>query len=792
MNLPNVLTESVFLAREFPSPANPYRPLAMVAPRPGQEAEQVAEIVQDLTCKGYGGLVIDPSVFGLGFLSEAWFELVGLYMEACRLTGLFVWVMDGFTIGRSMGRWLDGRIPAWRAGVVQSRSLKAVGPGRLDLELDSTIEGRIIGLLARAQDRYQLPINLLPRYNHQRLIWDIPDGSWQVSFYWVNETSGSPAISFAWTDAAKADTWLKIGLEPYHDRFRAHLGRTLQGVYAYCPTAAIPGAAPNEYNWPLLAGSEPVWSDLALWSGIEITSAGGQPYLDRYVQALAGSYLKPLRDWCWRHKLRAAGYRLGGAPFPSAMSAFDLGGLPDPDARADMEELAVMAGLGRHYRQERIAAAFTMSGDPETDRGELGALAAAGADLFLVTPRPGIPPDLELAVTEYAARLAMAVAAGHPAHETAVAISDKPGAMRENGRRLLALSHRGTEPLCRHAGVIAEPAAEPAAGSETGPSAYLPQLPPGLAIRIRAVEDWLVHTLINLRPERWRGPFPLTAPGSVEIWHPSTGEERQVPAVGSSSSRRPPLVLEAGEALVAVIKPALPAVLISANRLVQDQITLKRSWRFEAPGGNRLPLAWHEEIPGHWSAAFTVLARPDRLTLAERPYPCLAWLNGQLISFNRKNGELQSLLAAGENKLELRLAHQAPRAYLAGDFTCRGMAIDGERPRIAGPWTQNGYPFLNGPGIYHQQFTLPRELFRDGLAVRLEIGALAEAALIRVNGQPLGSIPWPPYRLELGRVTDCLRPGENQLALEIYVAGDKPPWTIKGLLGEVSLLFMEL
>ncbi len=140
MSIPDLLTETDFLVREFPAPANPHRPLAIVAPRPDEDRGAVAACVERLARRGFGGVVLDPASFGLDFLGEAWFNLVGSYVEACRLVGLFLWLLDGFTTGAPLGSILDEALPGWRGQEITSLCIPVESPDRLDLTLAEVLE----------------------------------------------------------------------------------------------------------------------------------------------------------------------------------------------------------------------------------------------------------------------------------------------------------------------------------------------------------------------------------------------------------------------------------------------------------------------------------------------------------------------------------------------------------------------------------------------------------------------------------------------------------------------------
>lgn len=793
MGLPDLLTEADFLVREFPAPGNPHRPLAVVSPCPGEDASAAAVVAADLLDRGYGGLVLDPLSYGPGFLEDSWFNLVEHYVEACRLLGLFLWLVDGMPAADLVGPRLDALSPGWRGTAITTRSLTVEGRQRLDTYLEAPGDGALSALIARPLAEDLPPVDLRGFLEGSRLRWDPPAGRWEIVGFWVCPAPGpaNPPLNLA--DSGAIAAWLRLAFVPYGERFGPHLGRTIQGILVQCP--AWPGIKRpgGELTIPLLTASLPGWRELADLLGPPGILSTREEFFTRQSAAVARSYLAPLRDWCWRHRLRVAGYRLGGEPLPGLSGEFDLGGMPDlrPDVAPDRVELAALAGLARYFRQEKTLCQLPLTGRILEDRDTVGRLAAAGANHFLVRHRAEYPREYELALTNYAARLAMAVSAGSPADETALPAGEDPALLPALGREVSRLAQRGLEVICLPAAEAAGPDGNespvPSADGGAAAAGRDPFLPGHLRVRVRKVENWTVCTCFNLGTEPWRGPLSLPELGAGEIWHPATGEIRPATQLEAGRGVRLPLALAPGEAQVAVVRrPGVPRS-GARHQIVRAHLTLARNWRFEAAGGNVLPLAWRKEEPGSWAADLMVLHVPAFLRLEGKPPEASLWLNGVPLP---DDDSLARCLQSGANRLELRGARSVPVARLRGVFTCRGEALAFAHGEISGPWTLNGYPYFSGPGIYRQSFVVPEELVRPGILAWIELAALADAAVIRLNGRPVGTVPWPPYRLSLGPAT-VLKPGENMLEIEVHAAGAKPVWGFRGLLGEVSLLFAD-
>jgi hypothetical protein len=84
--------------------------------------------------------------------------------------------------------------------------------------------------------------------------------------------------------------------------------------------------------------------------------------------------------------------------------------------------------------------------------------------------------------------------------------------------------------------------------------------------------------------------------------------------------------------------------------------------------------------------------------------------------------------------------------------------------------TAEGLPFFAGRAILRQTVTLPP---LDGCVVLEMRGLSAAVAHVGVNGQDIGAVAWPPYRVD---ITGGLRAGENEIEIELM-------GTLRNLLG---------
>jgi hypothetical protein len=191
-------------------------------------------------------------------------------------------------------------------------------------------------------------------------------------------------------------------------------------------------------------------------------------------------------------------------------------------------------------------------------------------------------------------------------------------------------------------------------------------------------------------------------------------------------------------------------------------------------------------VPVHYRIPFDVDAVPERLEVVVDGFDGSShelFLNGEpatatpvRASFDSqmRSVDVTPLVRAGRNVLGVRLAIEGPTGgivdnlKLTGVFSLAGDADAGYR--IAPPvteveptsWTEHGYPFLSGTGVYRRSFELPDGF--DGHRLFLEVPMRDDVLEVHVNGKPAGVRLWDPYVVE---ITDVVRTGTNEIALSV-------------------------
>ena len=96
-------------------------------------------------------------------------------------------------------------------------------------------------------------------------------------------------------------------------------------------------------------------------------------------------------------------------------------------------------------------------------------------------------------------------------------------------------------------------------------------------------------------------------------------------------------------------------------------------------------------------------------------------------------------------------------------------------------WSDNadeGVKYFSGTGTYTKTIQAPRDWFKQGTRLSIDLGEVKNLAEVSVNGKPLGIVWKTPYRVD---VTSALTPGANTVAIKVTnpwvnrIIGDRQP-----------------
>jgi beta-galactosidase/beta-glucuronidase len=92
--------------------------------------------------------------------------------------------------------------------------------------------------------------------------------------------------------------------------------------------------------------------------------------------------------------------------------------------------------------------------------------------------------------------------------------------------------------------------------------------------------------------------------------------------------------------------------------------------------------------------------------------------------------------------------------------------------------TDEGVKYFSGTGTYTKTIQAPKELFKHGARLSIDLGEVKNLAEVTVNGKPLGIVWKTPYRVD---VTGVLKAGSNTVEIKVTngwvnrIIGDRQP-----------------
>lgn len=192
-------------------------------------------------------------------------------------------------------------------------------------------------------------------------------------------------------------------------------------------------------------------------------------------------------------------------------------------------------------------------------------------------------------------------------------------------------------------------------------------------------------------------------------------------------------------------------------------------------------------IPVWYRIPFEVGEVPERLALLIDGFygdDAAMWLNGAALAAtpirSRIDAQMQELDMArsvrpGRNVLSVRLVLRdatgglVDHVKIVGSFAVAGAGDDlghrivvPSRAARPAPWTEQGFPFLSGRGVYRTTLEVPEDLTGGELLLDVPMGD--DVLEVEINGSKAGVRLWDPYVVDIGGMVQA---GRNEVALRV-------------------------
>jgi hypothetical protein len=159
------------------------------------------------------------------------------------------------------------------------------------------------------------------------------------------------------------------------------------------------------------------------------------------------------------------------------------------------------------------------------------------------------------------------------------------------------------------------------------------------------------------------------------------------------------------------------------------------------------------------------------------------WLNGEEVTDTGTRSwldaeitevDIKPYLQEGTNVVAVELAVNKKTEgmldllKIVGDFALTGSKEEGwtivapKRELAVGDWTEQGYPFFSGTGVYRCEVEIPEDYLGGRLVLDAQCGE--DVLEVRVGDSEGHVAPWHPYRLD---VSDLVRAGTNTIELRV-------------------------
>lgn len=141
---------------------------------------------------------------------------------------------------------------------------------------------------------------------------------------------------------------------------------------------------------------------------------------------------------------------------------------------------------------------------------------------------------------------------------------------------------------------------------------------------------------------------------------------------------------------------------------------------------------------------------------------------GSYLDHYIREADVTGLVKKGKNVIRILTHTQLAEAgnlsypaYLLGDFALDGKKLVPEPGKLkTGSWTDQGYPYYSGIGIYKQKVKLDTV---KGKAI-LRMDKPADTAEVIVNGKSAGVLLWEPWEAD---ITGLVKPGDNEIEIRV-------------------------
>lgn len=306
------------------------------------EDDEIARQICEMKQKGIGGFFIHPRQgLEIPYMSEQWFDKVGIAVEEAKKNQLEVWLYDEYPYpsGIGGGEVIVGH-PEYEAHTLKTKTIDVEGPQVINIELEW---GKVLNAVAcPIKDNspiWQQSIDISEcigiihtdkvfqhggssQYSNKRyftaklgkkLIWSVPKGKWRIYIFVECRVTDFKYYG-TFIDSLNKDAiarFIQVTHEKYKKHFGSEFGKTIKGIFCdetapfgrdFPWSALLPKLFEEQNGYSLVDNLPALIDDIG-----PMTNSIRYNYWNTTVNTFIESFDKQIHEWCSSNNLLYTG-----------------------------------------------------------------------------------------------------------------------------------------------------------------------------------------------------------------------------------------------------------------------------------------------------------------------------------------------------------------------------------------------------------------------------------------------------------------------------------------------------
>ncbi len=288
------------------------------------EKKEVERQIEEMVSQGvYGAYAHNRTGLDTPYLSEEYFSIIDAALKKSKELGFHFSVVDDYEwpSGEARDVWLKGvpsRViaanPEFRMRSLAYVEKIAPGSRTVELEIPRAFQFAMAMRLDEQKDVVDPESlqDLSSSFNNGRLVWNVPEGRWLVTAYYLRPAQGMDGGLVDLMNPAAIRKFLDLVYEEYYRRFGSYFGNVLDSTYADHEGAYGAGIAwtPGIFEtFQKVKGYDlKKFLPLLAHEGGRLTPKIRCDFMEVVSGLYAESFFKQVSDWCRAHGIHWSGH----------------------------------------------------------------------------------------------------------------------------------------------------------------------------------------------------------------------------------------------------------------------------------------------------------------------------------------------------------------------------------------------------------------------------------------------------------------------------------------------------